>query len=99
MFEDASRREFARQRAENDLSQTDIAVAENAVWEKVQTLLKQHIPSITDEDESEMDFAMVKSIGEGYDYADFALRTCMCGKKIEGFYEYNDHLAEVFRGA
>jgi hypothetical protein len=82
------------------MSTVDDAVTELMVWEKVQALLKAHIPSITDDDESEMDQRMIaKSAGWSYDYADLAARTCMCGKKIEGFYEYADHLEEVFRAA
>jgi hypothetical protein len=31
------------------------------------------------------------------DMADFALRTCMCGHRVEGFDDYHYHLTEVAR--
>jgi hypothetical protein len=60
-------------------------------------VLKEHIPSITDDDERVM--GSLNVFDEQFDYADYALRTCHCGVKIEGYYEYVDHLEEVFRGA
>jgi hypothetical protein len=28
--------------------------------------------------------------------ADLAIRTCSCGQRIDGFYEYVDHLISIF---
>lgn len=82
------------------MSTVDIAVAEYAVWERVRALLDAHIPSISDADEVAMSDRFAKGFLDGsMDYADFGLRTCMCGEKIDGFYEYVDHLKEVFHGA
>lgn len=61
--------------------------------------INDHIPSLTDEDEmiikdrlSEMGFDMYD---DSYDVADLAMRTCACGVKLDGFYEYVDHLKDV----
>jgi hypothetical protein len=70
-------------------------------------LLDQHIPSLSDEDEQTINGLVFRLVEESLtfsamprkgevDVADFALRTCMCGKKIDGFYGYVDHLKEVF---
>lgn len=67
----------------------------------IKELLDAHIPSITNDIEPELE----KLAGEvAYSYgepgepevADLALRECGCGKRIDGFYEYVDHLREVF---
>lgn len=64
-------------------------------------VIEQHIPSLTDEDESLIeDHArdwLFPDPGFKSDAADLALRTCHCGVKIDGFYEYVDHLKEVLR--
>jgi hypothetical protein len=39
--------------------------------------------------------AMLEPQGDS-DVADLALRTCLCGRRLEGFDAYFDHLAEVF---
>lgn len=64
------------------------------------SIIDQHIPSLTDEDDALIDerWTRIGAIDEGVDNADLALRTCKCGKKIDGFYEYVDHLKEVLRG-
>lgn len=59
-------------------------------------VIDAHIPSLTDEDDLAIDGAMYQV---GNTNADLAIRTCMCGKKIDGFYEYTDHLKEVLRDA
>lgn len=72
-------------------------------------LLDQHIPSLSEEDEQTITGLAFRMVQESLtfsampqpdevDVADLAVRTCMCGKKIDGFYEYADHLKEVFRG-
>lgn len=61
--------------------------------------LRRHIPSLTDEDD---DTIIARSLwkdgGEIADSADLAVRTCACGVRIDGFYEYVDHLISVFGG-
>lgn len=63
-------------------------------------LLAQHVPSLSDDDESAIYdvIAAMATLDENADVADLAKRTCSCGVKIDGFYEYVDHLTEVFRG-
>lgn len=61
----------------------------------------QHIPSLSDEADAEMDDRFLKSIdsySEGLDFADLAIRTCACGARIDGFYAYVDHLISTFGG-
>lgn len=55
-------------------------------------LIKQHIPSLTDADEESMN--AICDAG-GWDPADLALRTCHCGLKIDGYYDYVGHLLAV----
>lgn len=47
-----------------------------------------------------IDDAMAKSISKnGYmEWADAAIRDCACGERIDGFYEYVDHLKVVLIG-
>lgn len=63
-------------------------------------LLDAHIPTLTDEIESELKQLLIEaaySDDEGRaDVADLALRECSCGVRIDGFYEYVAHLREVF---
>lgn len=74
--------------------------------ERMIVLLGNHIPSLSDEDERDIDnlvfeIARLSLSFEAHrtpDTADLARRTCHCGVKIDGFYEYVDHLKEVFRG-
>jgi len=54
-------------------------------------LLRAHTPSLSNENEGEI----YDRIVEDGDAADFALRTCSCGKRVDGFYEYVDHLREI----
>ena len=53
-------------------------------------ILKAHVPSLTDQDADAIYFAVANPEA---DAADFAIRTCSCGQKLDGFYEYVDHLA------
>ena len=63
-------------------------------------VLQDHIPSLTDDNDRELDERRFNidfdRLGQPVvDNADLALRTCSCGKRIDGFYEYIDHLREV----
>jgi hypothetical protein len=58
-------------------------------------VINNHIPSISDADEVDIaDRIQRWMIGadDDVDVADLALRTCNCGLRITGFYEYVDHL-------
>lgn len=58
-------------------------------------LLEAHGTYMSPADEAEIiDRALVVE-----DVGWLALRTCMCGARIEGFDEYTNHLIEVFRAA
>lgn len=59
------------------------------------TTIKEHIPSLSDEDE---ELIYDNIIDPDRDAADLALRTCACGMKIDGYYAYVDHLITVFGG-
>ncbi len=65
---------------------------------RLDELLREHTPSLTDEDEYEIndkavDLVNSAILGTGdVDVADLARRTCRCGVRIDGFYEYIDHL-------
>ena len=62
------------------------------------SVIDQHIPSITDEIEEELtERAEQFGFSADGDVADLAIRTCHCGARIDGFYEYVDHLKEVLR--
>lgn len=54
-------------------------------------VIKAHIPDLTDDDEGEI----IDNISG--DVANLAIRTCACGKPIDGFYEYTDHLIEMMK--
>ena len=67
----------------------------------VLAVLSQHACYMSDANENEIDDIIVKGIGDftsslEFDPADCALRTCLCGKRIEGFDEYTIHLQQVF---
>jgi len=67
------------------------------------SIINEHIPSLTDEDDRRLDELRYNSdvdhFGQPrYENADLAIRTCACGVKIDGFYEYVDHLKEVLSG-
>jgi hypothetical protein len=65
-----------------------------------------HGPYMSDADEGEIIdrlWANVESIlggrRTGNDVAVLALRTCMCGRRLEGFDDYFEHLRAVVREA
>ena len=57
-------------------------------------ILSQHVPFLSDDNESELWAVMndILSLDRNVDVADLAQRTCMCGKHIDGFEDYNAHL-------
>jgi len=57
-----------------------------------------HIPSMSEEDETEIVRLASAALFDDGDVADLALRTCACGASIDGFYGYADHLIAVFGG-
>ena len=64
---------------------------EIAGQDKAIALIEEHIASLTDANETEM-YSKPAALE---DLANFALRTCRCGLRIDGFYEYADHLKEI----
>lgn len=60
-------------------------------------VIGEHFPSLSDEDEEEMDSLILGD--QPIDWADFAHRTCACGAEIDGFYEYVSHLKSAIRRA
>jgi hypothetical protein len=63
-------------------------------------VIDAHTPSLTVSNEFDIGLMIQQQALEADpDYADLAVRTCMCGKRIDGFYEYIDHLKEVLRDA
>lgn len=64
----------------------------------VKDVIDAHIPSLTDEDEG-LIYERTGRWGEDVTAADYALRTCHCGQRIDGFYEYVDHLKDRLRNA
>ncbi len=70
--------------------------------ETVSSLIDQHIPSLTDDDDDEIDtlrFGRFGLHGNLNDNAELAIRTCHCGVRIDGYYEYVEHLKEVLNGS
>jgi len=60
--------------------------------------LAAHWPSLKDEDEATLiDRMGVYLVDEDTTVADFAVRTCACGFKIDGFDEFMFHLTELAR--
>jgi hypothetical protein len=67
-------------------------------WNAAVAIIDQHIPSLTDQDDVEIDERIGRLRFDPDDDSgneDLALRTCACGANIDGFYEYVDHLKEV----
>jgi hypothetical protein len=60
-------------------------------------VIDEHIPSLTEDDEEEMDLLIDGN--REYDWADFARRTCACGDHIDGFYGYLEHLKSAIKRA
>jgi hypothetical protein len=54
-------------------------------------ILEAHGPYMSDSDEAEI----IRRIVESDDVADLALRTCMCGRRLDGFDDYFTHLRSV----
>jgi hypothetical protein len=67
----------------------------NAVAHATQPLLDGHGSFMSDSDEVEI----IRRMVESDDVADLALRTCMCGRRLEGFDDYFEHLRAVLREA
>jgi hypothetical protein len=59
------------------------------------SVLDDHGPYLSDSDEAEI----IQRIGASDDVADLALRTCMCGRRLDGFDDYFEHLRAVTREA
>jgi hypothetical protein len=53
--------------------------------------LEAHGVYLSDADEAEI----LRRVGEAGDPAEFALRTCLCGARIDGFDAYVEHLYEA----
>lgn len=67
------------------------------VQEALIALISAHTPSLSDDDERVIDERSMNTMVDRYgqhefEAADLALRTCHCGTKIDGFYEYVEHL-------
>ena len=56
------------------------------------SILEAHAVYLSDRDEDEVTRRLV----ETDDVGELALRTCLCGARIDGFDSYTDHLREVF---
>lgn len=54
-------------------------------------ILSAHAPYLSDADEAEIDARLVA----GSDVADLALRTCLCGARLDGVDAYHVHLVQV----
>jgi len=61
-------------------------------------VIDAHTPSLSKENEWEM-LAMTPPHKLDSDVANFAIRTCACGLRIDGFYEYVSHLKDEMRKA
>jgi hypothetical protein len=55
-------------------------------------ILNAHGPFLSEADESEIH----ARIAAGSDVADLALRTCLCGARLDGFDAYHAHLVALF---
>jgi hypothetical protein len=62
---------------------------------ELMSVIDGHGPFMSDADEAEI----IRRVIESDDVADLALRTCMCGRKLEGFDAYFEHLRAVVREA
>lgn len=58
-------------------------------------ILDAHGPYLSDADEAEI----VRRLATSDDVADLALRTCMCGRRLEGFDDYFEHLRGVLEAS
>jgi hypothetical protein len=64
----------------------DVAGPANAL-----ALLEAHAVFLSASDEAEV----IRRAFETEDVGELALRTCLCGLRIDGFDEYSDHLRDV----
>jgi hypothetical protein len=63
-------------------------------------IIEKHIPSITNAiEEEEVDSPLWEVTNELYMILGYAgpKRECSCGQRLDGFYEYVDHLKEMLR--
>ena len=75
------------------------AVRERRIVTRANAVVDAHIPSLTNENEDTIrDRATEVGLYSGiYDEADLAIRTCSCGVRVDGFYEYVSHLKGAMR--
>ena len=59
-------------------------------------VLREHACFISDRNQEEMEEQLATwwSRGDDADVANLAIRTCLCGARIDGFDEYHAHLEE-----
>ena len=57
---------------------------------QLRELLKLHVPSLSPEDE---DIIFGRTVASS-DAADWAIRTCSCGVRVDGYYAFVDHLLD-----
>jgi ribulose-5-phosphate 4-epimerase/fuculose-1-phosphate aldolase len=62
---------------------------------ELESVIDEHGPYMSGADEAEI----IRRVVESDDVADLALRTCMCGRRLEGFDDYFEHLRVVVREA
>lgn len=62
-------------------------------------VIDAHIPSLTEEAEARIEERHADQYDglDEWDWADFAVRECACGKILDGFYAYVDHLHELLK--
>ena len=65
----------------------------------IEKVLNAHAVYLSDENEDEIIENGGGLITAGTDAADLAIRTCLCGARIDGFDEYTIHLKDEFRKA
>jgi|GEM_PF-5592702 len=58
------------------------------------SLLDEHAPYMSDADEAEI----IRLVGDSDDVADLAVRTCVCGRSLNGFEDYFNHLRSLLAG-
>jgi len=71
-----------------------IGIWETRLTVDVAVVLDAHGVYMSDSDEDEI----IRRMVESDDVADLALRTCMCGRRLEGFDDYFEHLRAVVEG-
>ena len=58
-------------------------------------VINAHVPSLSDKNWKEITGLLLDPES---DCADLAIRTCACGARIDGFYQYVDHLVALLGG-